>query len=322
MNIKTLISGLIRFFISLTLMAAILYIMRDSLPGMVDTLKHTSPYLFILSMLIFIISIAIASFRLRILLEIQGIRMTTMDVFRVNLIGYFFSSFLPTSVGGDVVKAFYISKESKKNMQAYTSVFLDRFLGMFTIFLIAMAAIFLVQDTSGLNLIWFLPVFVALSLIFIAVLYNKTLAKKFLPIISFVIPSKFQQEMRNVYNAMHGYKHHGKAMAVCFALSIIGQVVGFSAIYFLASGIKSYIPMTLTLLVMPVAAIVGMLPSINGIGPREMSIVIMLRQFTGASAAGAIAFLWLGALLLTSLLGGIVYMFMGHYKINIANLSE
>ena len=138
----------------------------------------------------------------------------------------------------------------------------------------------------------------------------------------FALPPKFRHEMRNIYNAMHSYRHHGKAMVDCFLLSVIGQVIAFSAAYFLALGIKSHISIMLALLVMPVASIVSMLPSINGIGPREMSIMIMLRPFIGASAAGAIAFLWLGTLLVTSLLGGIVYMFTGHYKINIANLSE
>jgi glycosyltransferase 2 family protein len=321
MNIKLLTSGPARFVISLALMAALVYVMRDSLLGMMDTLKRTSLYLLTLSAAISILSIVIASFRLRVLLEIQGIRMTVTDVFRINLIGYFFSSFLPTSVGGDVVKAVYISRESKKSTQAYTSVFIDRFLGMFTIFLIAMTAIFLVKNTSSLYLVWLLPVLVAFSLMLMFVLYNKQLAKKLSPVISFLIPLRFTQDMRNIYNAMHGYRHHRRAIAACFILSVIGQIIGFSAIYFLALGIKSHISMMLALLVMPVASIISMLPSINGMGPREMAILIMLRPVIGASAAGAIAFLWLGILLITSLLGGIVYMFTGHYKINIANLS-
>lgn len=322
MNIKIHLSALIRFVITIALMAVLIYIMRDSLSGMLDTLRQASPYLFALSLLIYFCAVLIASVRLRALLALQGIRMNIMDVFRINLIGCFFSSFLPTSIGGDIVKAIYVSKESKKNMQAYTSIFIDRFLGMFTIFLIALAAIFIVKDNSGPHLIWLLSALVAFSLIFIVILYNKALAKRFSPIISLVIPARFKQEMHNIYNAMHGYKKHTREMAACFVLSIIAQVVAFSAIYFLALGARSYISFKLALLVMPVASIVGMLPSINGMGPREMSIVIMLRPFIGASAAGAIAFLWLGILLLTSLFGGIVYMFMGHYKINIANLSE
>jgi len=322
MNIKSLLAGVIKFTISLALIILLIYLMRDSLPGMLDTLKQTSLYLFVLSILICLFALLIVSLRLRVLLDLQGIKMPVMDVFRVNLIGSFFSSFLPTSIGGDIVKAVYVSKESKKNMQAYTSIFIDRFLGMFTIFLIATAAIFVVEDTSGLHLAWLLPALTALSLIFIVMLYNKNFAKMLSPVISFAIPARFKLKMRNIYNAMHGYKNHGREVAYCFALSIIAQIISFLAICFLASGIKSHISIKLALLVMPVASIMSMLPSVNGIGPREMSIVIMLRPFIGASAAGAIAILWLGILLVMSLVGGIVYMFMGRYKINIANLSD
>jgi uncharacterized protein (TIRG00374 family) len=140
--------------------------------------------------------------------------------------------------------------------------------------------------------------------------------------IDLLVPAKFKEDVRNVYNAMHNYKNHKREIAGCFVLSIIGQVVAFSSAYFLALGIKCPISLKLVLLVMPVSSIVSMLPSINGVGPREMSIVIMLRPFVDEIGAGAIALLWLGLLLLASLIGGIVYIFMGYYKMNITNLAN
>lgn len=322
MNIKALASGILRSGASIALMAVLIYLMRDSLPGMMNTIGRTSLFFFALSAVMYILSILLSSIRLRVFLHLQGIKMRTRDVFRVNLIGYFFSSFLPTSIGGDIVKAFYISRESKKNTQSYISIFLDRFVGMFTIVLIATVAVFAVKDTSGLHLVWLLPALIALNLLFIVVLLNKNFTKKFLPLVNFFIPSKFTNEMKNFYNAMRGYRQHRREMAECFLISLAGQIIAFAAVYFLALGIKSYISLKVALLVMPVASIISMLPSINGMGPREMSIVIMLKPFIGASAAGAIAFLWLGLLLLTSVVGGIVYMLTGHYRINIATLAE
>ncbi|MDP3789151.1 MAG: lysylphosphatidylglycerol synthase transmembrane domain-containing protein, partial [Candidatus Omnitrophota bacterium] len=166
MNIKTIISGILRFTISIVLMAVLIYFMRDSLPSMMATLRQTSLYFFAVGAAIYTLSILIASLRLRIFLRLQGIKMRVRDVFRVNLIGYFFSSFLPTSIGGDIVKAIYISRESGKKTQAYISIFIDRFIGMFTIFLIATAAVFAVKDTSGFHLVWLLPALIVLSLVF------------------------------------------------------------------------------------------------------------------------------------------------------------
>ena len=67
--------------------------------------------------------------RLKIVLGAQGLPLRYPDVLYLTFIGYFFNHFLPTAVGGDVVKAFYISKISKQAMRSYTSVFMDRFLG-------------------------------------------------------------------------------------------------------------------------------------------------------------------------------------------------
>ena len=184
--------------------------MRDSIPGMIATLKETSLVLFCLGMAIYFAGMIIASFRLRILLSLQGVHMTTMDVLRVNLLGCFFSTFLPTSIGGDIVKAFYIAKESKRTMQSYTSVFIDRFLGMFTIFLIALAALIFIKDTSGLNLIWLLAILIICSLLLAVTLFNKKLAKHFSLPIGSIMPEKLKREMKNIYNAMHNYKNHKK----------------------------------------------------------------------------------------------------------------
>lgn len=310
MNVKTWISSLFRALVSIGLIFALIYIIRDSLPGMITALKRASPALFILSALVYLAAMIIISFRLRILLSLQGVKLAAADVFRLNLIGCFFSSFLPTSVGGDVVKAFYISKEAGRSTQAYTSVFIDRFFGMFTVFLIALTTLILTKDPSGLRLTWLLAALIGASLLLISVLFNKKLAKNFSFPIMFLMPAKIKNEIRNVYNAVHNYKNHKREIFDCFALSVIGQIVAFSAACLLALGVRSYMPIGLALLVMPVSSIVSMLPSINGIGPREMSIVLMLKPFTGESAAGAIAILWLGLVLLTALLGGIAYMFM------------
>ena len=43
----------------------------------------------------------------------QGIPTTLKAVTRVTCTGFFFNSFMPGSIGGDMVKAFYIAKDKK-----------------------------------------------------------------------------------------------------------------------------------------------------------------------------------------------------------------
>ena len=150
-------------------------------------------------------------------------------------------------------------------------------------------------------------------------LVNKEWAKKLSFMTKFLIFPRVKQKLKDVYNTMHIYKAHKKDVFKCVIISIAAQVISFSAIYIFALGLNSHIPLKLVLLAAPVASIASMLPSINGMGVREMSLVIILRPFIGNDKALAIAFLWLCALLSIALIGGIIYIFMDHDKFREVN---
>ena len=51
-----------------------------------------------------------------------------------------------------------------------------------------------------------------------------------------------------------------------------------------------------------------MLPSLNGLGVREGAFVYFLKGDIGAGVAFAVSMLWLGVIILYSLIGGIMYL--------------
>ena len=312
----------IRAAVSLVLMATLIYIVRGSIPKMVDAIKHLPLPILLFGFLLFLLAIFIVSFRLKTLLATQNIFLNITHIVKLAFVGYFFSSFLPTSVGGDVVKAFYISKASKKTMQSYTSVFIDRFLGMSTIFLIATGALFYTKEIPRAYFRWLLPLLLLGSVLFLIFLFNMRLAKMFSSILAPLIPTKIKEKIKDIYNAMYNFKKCKLEIMKCILISIAGQVTAFSAIYVFILGLNSHIPFKFILLAMPIASIASMLPSIYGVGPREMSIVIILSPFIGKDKALAVAFLWLGVLLMTALIGGIIYFLIGQYKIKPADVVE
>ncbi|NIR06237.1 MAG: UPF0104 family protein, partial [Candidatus Aminicenantes bacterium] len=66
-----------------------------------------------LGLLLFCCSICFLAWRLKILLAAHASGFSVKDIFLLNLIGYFFTNFMPTSVGGDLVKGYYISQTMK-----------------------------------------------------------------------------------------------------------------------------------------------------------------------------------------------------------------
>ena len=73
------------------------------------------------------------------LVENCGVSIDTTKATSLTAIGLFFSSFLPGSVSGDAIKAFYIVNENKQisKTQVFSTILMDRIIGLYSIFTIA-----------------------------------------------------------------------------------------------------------------------------------------------------------------------------------------
>jgi uncharacterized protein (TIRG00374 family) len=319
---KSKISIAIRAAVSIALITVLIYMMRDNIPKMLSAIKGIAPSKLFLGFMCFTLSLFFASLRLKTLLGSQGILLNMPDMVRLTYIGYFFSSFLPTGVGGDVVKAFYISKASNKAIQSYSSVFIDRFLGMTTIFLIATTALFFTKEIPKYYFKWLLPVLLVASGLFLIFLFNRRLTKALSSITSPLLPEKVKDKFKHLYDVLHNFTKRKSTILLCVLISITAQIIAFSTSYIFALGLDSYISLRYVLLAMPISSVASLVPSMYGVGPREMAVVFILSPLVGEDNALAIAFLWLGLLLITALIGGVLYMFMGRYRVKLADVTN
>ena len=104
----------------------------------------------------------LAALRWHLLLRVQGILYSFREVYSLVLMGIFFNQVLFGSTGGDVIKAYYVARESsERRAAAALTVFIDRAIGLFVLMSIACAATFfnfpLLQKDPNL---WNLAVFV------------------------------------------------------------------------------------------------------------------------------------------------------------------
>jgi uncharacterized membrane protein YbhN (UPF0104 family) len=92
-------------------------------------------------------------------------------------------------------------------------------------------------------------------------------------------------------------------------VSIIGQILIIVKAYFLALALGIEVSLTYMFLVVPIAIILSMLPSINGIGFRDGAYVILLAKIGVSKAAAlSLSFLALFIPILISIAGGILFM--------------
>ena len=67
----------------------------------------------------------------------QGIHIEITAAIRLFFLGLFYNNLMPGSVGGDLVKAWYVTKHTEKRLEGVLSVFMDRLIGLFGVILMA-----------------------------------------------------------------------------------------------------------------------------------------------------------------------------------------
>ena len=87
-----------------------------------------------LSLILSPLMIVISCFKWKMLLDAGGKRVPFVTLFRIYLIGYFFSNMLPSTVGGDVVRSYYAGKIINNQAYSAIAIFIERFSGMFFLF--------------------------------------------------------------------------------------------------------------------------------------------------------------------------------------------
>ena len=181
MNSK--ISALLRISISLGLVLFLLWSMRGRSSQILSTLQKTNIMLFSIGAILFILNVCILSFRLGILFQGEGLNIHLARVMQLSFIGYFFNNFLPTAVGGDVVKAYYAYKQTKEPAKSFIAVFMDRFIGLFSFMLLAVIALFFAWDRVDIMLKRIVFLFAISGVGMLFVILNAKVAKIILKIL-------------------------------------------------------------------------------------------------------------------------------------------
>jgi glycosyltransferase 2 family protein len=317
---KKLISIALRSFVSVLLIVLLLYIMRDRYADIVKAIKGMRPAVFGMSVLVFACAICAASFRLKLLACAQeNTNLKFIEAVSLTFIGYFFNNFLPTSIGGDVVKAYYLARKTPNKTASFTAVFVDRAMGLFTMVFMAFAALLFVQDwVIDANVKKALYGITAATAAIVFFIMNKRFAKKFSFILRFIEP--FREKLANLYYAINRYRHHGGLIVKSIGISVISQLLFFTSIGILALSIGVHISVVNILLFMPIVSMMSLLPSINGLGLREGSIVLLFGPLIGKPNAFAVSILLLFLLIITSVAGGLVYAMSPQFRMPIKKL--
>jgi len=114
---------------------------QDGVPavayGISGVVRRTAIGKALLAILIFLPVPVLQSIRLVWMLAVQDVHLSYWNAFKLTYAGNFFNFALPGTVGGDMIKAYYVTRFTRRKTEAVTTVFLDRIVGLSGLMILA-----------------------------------------------------------------------------------------------------------------------------------------------------------------------------------------
>lgn len=156
-NKKTLIF-LVKACISISLLTVLL--MNIDWTTVSKNLKNANIFLVLFVLMLNIIERFELTYKWNLLLKVRDILVSFGRLFLINSIGGFLGLFLPSSLGTDVVRGYYLVKNNSEKSISISSVFVDRILGLISLLLLGVVSILFAGDLiSKFNIKLYLIVF-------------------------------------------------------------------------------------------------------------------------------------------------------------------
>ncbi len=273
--------------------------------------------LLFLAAIIFITATFLNAYRWQLLARAVGFDTPFLRLAQYCFIGLFFNLFLPSTVGGDASRCYYLAKGTHKFRTAFYSVFADRTMGIAVLFLFASLGLLFGPGGSQLPVSLKIPVYAGTILIFLVLPFVPYLAKTILG------PDNWVTKQLH-HPALQTYQREKNLIFVSLVLSVVLQIIIVIChiIIGLALGLNK-VPMWYYFVFYPSVAVLGFItPSFNGIGVREGAYTYFLSLVGVDRSLGlTYAIVWLGLITTNSLVGGLVYM-AGHFHFSAKEAQE
>ncbi len=265
----------------------------------------------------YFLMILASAWRWGLLLDAQGIRVPARTLTGSFLVATFFNNFLPSNIGGDVIRIADTAKPARSKTLAATVVLIDRGLGLLGLILLAAVAASAARG-EGIPpgpvpavLLW--VVFAGATVVAAPAFASPGLLVRALAPLRRLHPEWVGARLDALSGVMGRFRDAPSALVGCFVGAVIVQalLVGFYAAVAHAIGV-AVSPWHMAVVV-PVSFLVQMLPlSLNGFGLREATFSFYFARLgLPIEAALVISLLGAGLVMLFSLSGAAVYVVRG-----------
>lgn len=275
-------------------------------------LRSMDPAWLLLGIFVYLLHLLVGAWRWRLLLDTQQVGVPISTLFRSYLVATFFNNFLPSNIGGDVVRIADTAPLTGSRTVATGVILIDRLIGLAALTAVAAAGSILAHHgrmpVPGAGYLWMILVgFVAVG---VPVLYNPHLLTKVLGPLRVLHPEWVEHRLARIHTLLEQMGRRPGAVAIAGAGAVTVQLLLVLVYLAVAYGLGIPFRMRDALIIVPVSLVAQLLPiSINGLGVREATFsYFFARLGLGVGAALALSLASAALIMVLSLAGGALFL--------------
>ncbi|MDC1536782.1 flippase-like domain-containing protein [Candidatus Thioglobus sp.] len=275
-------------------------------------LKKMNLIFFLMALVVTAIGIFITNLRWQVILNHLEVSIKFFMLLKYLWIGFFFNQTLPSSIGGDAFRAYYLWKREHLSIGLSSmGVVLDRYIGLVSLVMLIMISTPLSFDLindqfvkSMLEVVLYCSLFIIISSVLFGLFVTNLLRWKLIKGLS-----SFSNNARRIIFSFKGL--------YSIVLSIIIQIIFVFAVLLLAHGLNLDISLIEMLLIVPITNLLTAIPiSIAGWGVREGIFIVGLGYVNISSDAALALSILYGLLMLIVSVPGLVVWLVQKYKVH------
>ncbi|MFQ5598702.1 MAG: lysylphosphatidylglycerol synthase transmembrane domain-containing protein, partial [Nitrospiria bacterium] len=269
----------LKILLSFGLIGFIFY--KTDIDSLLVRMQSVNIYWLALMLLLPHMNIVLSSIKWQWLLNALGISVRLPQLVSLYMIGTFFSNFLPSMVGGDVVRTFQLSRDTRETASVIAATFAERFCGVtalisfFFLVLIHQDIYTLFPSISGLALL----VLIGYCTIILLIFKQKDLG--FLASLRRLkILGKTLEILEESHLKLIQYKDKKQTIVASYFISVLFYMIGMCTVFVAAQSLDIEIDVKVISIVIPLVLLIGLLPiSLGGLGLNEGSYVFFFTMF-------------------------------------------
>jgi len=283
--------------------------------GLWETARLASMPWLLAALLIYALNVIAATWRWRLLLGAQRVRVAARSLLGSYLVAGFFNNFLPSNIGGDVIRIGDTARAAGSKTLATTVILVDRGLGLMALVLVAAvgataAGSLHQQAAAPIWPSWLWALFLVGAAASAPAVFAPDGFGRLLQPLTVFHPEWVGDRIDKLTGALARFRDQPSALLGCFGGAVFVQATMVVFYFAVSYALHLNVALSDLAVVVPVSFVVQMLPvSVNGFGVREATFSFYFTRVGHPLASALLVSLVAQALIMVfSLSGAAVYV--------------